>query len=335
VPTQTAKLRLPAVAGEWAIVKRDVGAQPPRITLTQPGAQHVSPAIGGDTVIWQEFLTDQYGSHWGIRGVNPAGFFTVVSAEGDQLAPSLDEDTVYYLDNKPAAGRAVRKRRLGGSNEDQALTPYGYRVSPPHARHGHVVWDEGVGDPIGSDIYGDVCASAFRDVPPTAYFSESVLALACRGVVSGYGDGTFRPYAPTTRAQLTKMVVLGEAWWIDLTGGPSFADVPANHPFYPFIQTAYNRGIISGYAGRMFRPAANVTRGQLAKIIVIARGWPIDTGGGPHFTDVPPTHPFYPFIETAYNRGVVSGYAGGTFRVGANATRGQIAKIVWGALQQP
>jgi hypothetical protein len=45
------------------------------------------------------------------------------------------------------------------------------------------------------------------------------------------------------------------------------------------------------------------------------------------------TDPFFGFVETAYSRGVVSGYDCGAgcleFRPGNNATRGQICKIVY------
>jgi hypothetical protein len=54
------------------------------------------------------------------------------------------------------------------------------------------------------------------------------------------------------------------------------------------------RGIVSGYADGTFRPSNPATRGQIAKIIVLGEGWPLDTSGGPHFTDVPPGYVFYP-----------------------------------------
>ena len=60
-----------------------------------------------------------------------------------------------------------------------------------------------------------------------------------------------------------------------------------------------------------------------------------ELSGGPHFTDVPTTDPFYAFVETAYNHTIISGYSDGTFRPGANATRGQISKIVYSAITQP
>jgi S-layer homology domain len=66
-----------------------------------------------------------------------------------------------------------------------------------------------------------------------------------------------------------------------------------------------------------------------------AFGWPIDTTGGPHFSDVSPDNYAYGAVETAYNRGVVSGVGGGLFAPNASVTRAQIAKIVDLALTSP
>ena len=145
-----------------------------------------------------------------------------------------------------------------------------------------------------------LCPVNFSDVHPTDYFYVPVQYLYCHGAISGYSDGTFRPYNNTTRGQLSKIVVLAEGWTIDTHGGPHFTDVPASNTFYPYIETAYNHGIISGYSDGTFRWGNDVTRAQLSKIVVSAQGWAIDTHGGPHFTDVPTTDTFYGYIETAY-----------------------------------
>ena len=87
------------------------------------------------------------------------------------------------------------------------------------------------------------------------------------------------------------------------------------------IETAAAHGIVSGYAcggpgepcdarrRPYFRPYANVTRGQLSKIAVIAAGWPLQKPAIPTFRDVAPGSAFYAFVETAVCHGVVSGYA--------------------------
>jgi hypothetical protein len=180
------------------------------------------------------------------------------------------------------------------------------------------------------------CGLSFSDVNPSDYFYEAVMYLACNlGAISGYSDGTFRPYNYTTRGQLTKIVVLAEGWTVDCPTEPTFSDVPTTHTFFCYVETAVDHSIISGYADGTFRPENNVTRGQLCKIVVLAEGWADDCPTPGHFSDVPPTDPFFCYIETAYNHTIISGYADGTFRPGNNATRGQISKIIYEAITQP
>ncbi|MFL5731848.1 MAG: S-layer homology domain-containing protein, partial [Chloroflexia bacterium] len=184
---------------------------------------------------------------------------------------------------------------------------------------------------------------AFSDVHTTDYFYEPVRYLFCQGVISGYADGTFKPYNNTTRGQLAKIVVLAEGWNIYVPPSPTFRDVPTNHAFYSYVETAYSHSIISGYscgAGCLeYRPGNNVTRGQLCKIVALARNWAPYTPVTPTFRDVLGTQTFYTYIETAYRHNIISGYTCGTgcleFHPGDNATRGQISKIVYLAVTQP
>jgi hypothetical protein len=178
------------------------------------------------------------------------------------------------------------------------------------------------------------CPMSFSDVQPSDYFYEGVRYLYCDGAISGYSDGTFRPYNNVTRAQICKIIVLANHWPINTEGGPHFTDVLPDNPFYIYIETAYHQGVISGYAGGIFHPGSDLTRGQLCKVIVLAQHWPI-ISEAPHFIDVPTTHPFYGFIETMVNVGVISGYSDFTFRPGNPATRGQISKVVYLAVTQP
>jgi hypothetical protein len=190
--------------------------------------------------------------------------------------------------------------------------------------------------PTGTAVATETpCPMNFSDVQPSDYFYVPVRYLYCAGAISGYSDGTFRPYNNTTRGQLTKIVVLAEGWQVQCPTPGHFTDVPPSDPFFCFIETAYGHGIISGYSDGTFRPGNNVTRAQLCKIIVLAEAWADDCPTPGHFSDVPPSDPFFCYIETLYNHGVISGYADGTFRPGASATRGQISKIVYEAVTGP
>lgn len=116
----------------------------------------------------------------------------------------------------------------------------------------------------------------------------------------------------------------------------NFTDVTPDDWFYGYVEYLYCRGVVTGYntnppctAGfPCFKPENNTTRGQMAKIVVLAFELPIDTTGGPHFTDVPTTHTFYPYIETGRNLGLFGGYPDGTYRPGNYVTRGQLSKII-------
>jgi hypothetical protein len=172
----------------------------------------------------------------------------------------------------------------------------------------------------------------FSDVMPSHYFYHAVQWLVCRGIVSGYPDNTFRPNDSTTRAQIVKMIALGEGWPINTPGQPTFTDSSPGDWHFPYIEAAVARGVVSGYPDGTFRPNNPVTRGQLCKMIALGRRWPPGDPRFPSFTDVQWGSPFYGYIEAARERLVVSGYLDGTFRPGNPATRGQLAKMLHTAL---
>ena len=205
-----------------------------------------------------------------------------------------------------------------------------------------------------------VGCARFGDVSAADYFWNPVSYLACHGVVGGYSDGTFRPYNLATRAQMVKIVVNGfaVAAYAPPAGEHTFADVLPDNTFFSVIEAASHAAVVGGYScgtrpdepcdalsRPYFRPSAQVTRGQLAKIVTGAAGWPLLTPASGTFADVVPGSIFYAAIETVAARNVVGGYTCGTqpnepcdatsrpyYRPADNAKRGQIAKIVFGAI---
>ena len=192
------------------------------------------------------------------------------------------------------------------------------------------------------------CSITFSDVPTDSTFYASIRCLACRGIISGYADGTFRPNNQVTRGQLAK-IVSNSAGFAETPTQQTFEDAPPTNTFYQWIERLTARGYMSGYpcggsgepciTGKpYFRPFANATRGQTAKIVSNAAGF-TEPPSGQTFEDVPLTHTFYDFIQRLASRNVMGGYAcGGVgepcisgkpyFRPGNDVTRGQSAKIV-------
>jgi subtilisin family serine protease len=195
------------------------------------------------------------------------------------------------------------------------------------------------------------CSVSFTDVPETNTFYANIKCLACKGILGGYSDGTFRPNNDITRGQIAK-VVSNAAGFNEAAGTQIYEDVPSSNTFYVWINRLSMRGHMGGYpcggTGEpcgdrdrpYFRPNANATRAQLAKIVASAKGI-TSTPTGQRYADVPPDNIFYVWIEQLSDLGVMGGYACNTvpsepcddqnrpyFRPFNNVTRGQASKIV-------
>ena len=196
------------------------------------------------------------------------------------------------------------------------------------------------------------CTLSFSDVPPGSTFHPYVMCLACRGIVNGYVDGTYRPDNNITRGQLSK-IVSNSAGFSEPGGPQMFEDVTPGSTFYNYVQRLASRGYIQGYpcggspgepCGEgflpYFRPGMNATRGQISKIVSNTAGF-VDDPGPRQFEDVMEGSTFFDQIQRLAMRGIIEGYpCGGPgepcmppdnrpyFRSLANATRGQTSKIV-------
>jgi hypothetical protein len=175
----------------------------------------------------------------------------------------------------------------------------------------------------------------FADVPSTHSFYLEITTLAREGVVSGCGDGLFHPNNPVTRAQFAKIIILAlgrHTIAMDNAESPTFSDLPFVGSVYPFdyVEEAVALGIIDGFLDGTFRPQSPVTRAQLALMLARAGGsglTPPPTGYICPFGDVPSYA--RDAVALAYYNCLVSGKTAATFDPYGQATRGQVAKMVY------
>jgi hypothetical protein len=228
------------------------------------------------------------------------------------------------------------------------------RPSMPLVNRFHPCWvasPTSTPSPSTTALTPTACAITFSDVPEGSTFYPFIRCLACRSIINGYPDGTFRPNNHVTRGQLSK-IISNAAGFSDWQPDQMFEDVPVGSPFQVFIGRLASRGYISGYScGNpepcvppsnlpYFRPNNSATRGQIAKIDSNAAGF-ADPPSGQQFEDVIAGSTYYTYTYRLVMRSVMSGYpCGGAgepcappgnlpyFRPGANTTRGQAAKIV-------
>jgi uncharacterized lipoprotein YddW (UPF0748 family) len=97
---------------------------------------------------------------------------------------------------------------------------------------------------------------------------EAIRQLFARNFISGYPDGSFRPNAPLTRAEFAALLGKAFANVPPIRGNNIFTDVPSNHWAYTAIQAAYQRGFLSGYPDRTFKPNELIPRVQALVALV-------------------------------------------------------------------
>jgi parallel beta-helix repeat protein len=109
----------------------------------------------------------------------------------------------------------------------------------------------------------------FKDVPANHWAKGFIETLAAQGVITGIGDGTFRPDAPVTRAQFAALINKAYAP-APVREAINFSDVPSSYWAFNAIQTASKGGYMAGYADGTFKPEQNIPRVQL--VVAIANG---------------------------------------------------------------
>lgn len=167
---------------------------------------------------------------------------------------------------------------------------------------------------------------SFSDLDSTNPHYTGVMKLTERGVISGYPDGTFKPYQSISRAHAAK--IIAQALGLDTKNvkDPGFKDIPKSYPYYGEIAALANAGIINGFPDGSYRPNETLSRGQMAKIIANAFKLQGDAANLP-FTDVV-NSPYKEQIAALYANKVTTGTTATTFSPLAPVTRGQLASFV-------
>ncbi|CEA01232.1 S-layer protein precursor [Metalysinibacillus saudimassiliensis] len=174
-------------------------------------------------------------------------------------------------------------------------------------------------------------SSPFSDVPYTHTHFDNIMALQARGVISGYGDGTFRPNKYVTRAQASKMLAMVLNLDTVNVKNPNFADVSSHDEHYGAIAALVEANVISGYGDGSFRPNATLTRSQMAKMLVNGFNFEVASAVQPVFQDVTSATSNAVHIQTLVDLGITRGTTPVTFSPYNNVTRGQISTFLMNA----
>lgn len=121
-------------------------------------------------------------------------------------------------------------------------------------------------DPVRTEYWSQT--NAYSDVPAELWCNNAISTLSNMGIISGYSNGTFRPSAPITRAELTKIAA---GFFADnrVTShyDGRFSDVSGSEWFVSALEKAIEEGIVEGYGDSSFAPDQYITRAQACTII--------------------------------------------------------------------
>ena len=176
----------------------------------------------------------------------------------------------------------------------------------------------------------------FSDVPQDYWARPFIAALAERGIVRGFADGTFRPDQPVNRSQyaaLIETIFHGQT----IQNPIAFKDIPANFWAAPAIDTSVQTGFLKGYPEGSFLPNQPIPRIQVLTSLV--NGLKISQPSSPadivkRYRDSDEIPPWaVPVAAAATQKGMVVNYPDQTaLNPKQPATRAEVSALLYQAL---
>lgn len=196
--------------------------------------------------------------------------------------------------------------------------------------------NEGSGEVIKEFDQLSTNKGTFLDVSKSHWAYEAVEGLNNNRIISGDGNGFFRPDDTLTREELVKMVVLAsDAFLTDAEC--AFTDIPVNDWSYGYVASAFSHGIVNGRNDGTFGRGEKVTRQDAAVIIYNAlklmsvKTQPGDIG----FADEGTISEYAKTpISCLKNIGLVNGKGNNEFKPLDNLTRAEGAAMIWRMIQK-
>lgn len=109
----------------------------------------------------------------------------------------------------------------------------------------------------------DKTTSSFSDIKDGAWCCRAVSTLTNMGIIKGYTDGTFRPNADITRAELATIIARFAKLDVNTK---TFSDI-TGHWAQKSIELAAGNGWINGYTDGTFRPNKSIIRAETFAMI--------------------------------------------------------------------
>ncbi|MGD6842200.1 S-layer homology domain-containing protein [Bacillus infantis] len=178
---------------------------------------------------------------------------------------------------------------------------------------------------------GAAAASAsFPDVPTGHWAYNEITALADKGIINGYSDGSFKPSQLLNRGQAA--VLFTNALGLEVPENLNvFKDLKSTSYFAQYAAAVEANGVFGGYANGNFGAGDNLTREQMASVLVRAFDLK-DTGEAVNVADLSKAHASHQANVKILVQNGVSVVSDNNFRPKETVSRAQFATFLYRAM---
>jgi hypothetical protein len=176
----------------------------------------------------------------------------------------------------------------------------------------------------------------FADVSVNHWAADTIQILAAKHLLEGVSENEYAPARNVTRAEFTALLVrlLGLTQEAEMT----FKDVRNEDWFAKDVSKAVKAGIVNGMSDEAFAPQANITRQEMASMIVRAHEFAIGKGSAAgnqsKFVDLERSADWAKdAVGKAYTLGLIQGRTDSTFEPLETMNRAESAQVVYNLLQ--
>ena len=169
-------------------------------------------------------------------------------------------------------------------------------------------------------------SKSFDDIGSVSWAKEAIESLYDQKIVSGIEDGKFCPDQEITREEIVTM--LCKAFGISASEKRGQFEDADESWSAGFVNAAYEQEIVRGMSERYFGAKEHVTREDMA--VMAARAGKISGGDPAEFSDFAEISSYAQDAVSALSqKGVISGYADGSFRPKNKITRAEAAVMIY------
>lgn len=174
-------------------------------------------------------------------------------------------------------------------------------------------------------------ARSFPDVVENSEHYAAAEYLKAKNVVNGYADGTAQLDRTVSRAEGLKIILLAAGVPVKDPQKVIFSDVPLNAWFYPYVATAFDLKMASGYQDLTFKPENQVRLDESLKLIFLGFNvnLPLEAPATDPAKDVEKTVWSAPYALYAKNKQYVQLQNDGKFHPEHLMTRGEFMELVY------